>query len=86
MSGTWEIKKEEEKYVMESRFRQGSGNVELITDYKLWLYSEGLASQLEHFKQDNDMIYFFLFLKDHFDCSVITELKRSMDTFTRHLQ
>lgn len=26
--------KEEEKYVMESRFRQGSGNVELITDYK----------------------------------------------------
>ena len=58
MSGTWEIKKEEEKYVMESRFRQ-AGNVELLTDYKLWLYSEGLASQLEHFKQGNDMIYFF---------------------------
>lgn len=66
MSGTWEIKKEEEKYVMESRFRQGSGNVELITDYKLWLYSEGLASQLEHFKQDNDMIYFFFIFKRSF--------------------
>ena len=34
MSGTCEIKKEEEKYVMESRFRQGSGNAEFITDYK----------------------------------------------------
>ena len=51
---------------MESRFRQGSGNVELITDYKLWLYSEGLASQLEHFKQDNDMIYFFFIFKRSF--------------------
>ena len=61
MSGTCEIKKEEEKYVMESRFRQGSGNAEFITDYKSLAIFWGIGKPTEHFKQCNDMIHFFIF-------------------------